>query len=867
MRELAGYEESLRGSGADTVVPRLPAGLVWRPRLFEAIDAGVRGTATVISAGAGWGKTTLAASWSSARSASGPIAWLTLDEQHNDPDVFWSDLILAMAAAGVVLPGRPPAAGELGFQRWLGLGAAGLRTTLVVVLDDVHKLVACGVLGELSEFLRRAPERLRFLLAGRQATGISLHQLRMVGALTEISAADLGFRMDEAAELLTRLDRRVPVRQLAEMVRHVEGWPVGLRLTLQGNGRPFPERSAEAYLLDEVLAAQPAIDQRFLLRTSVPDRICGPLADALTDRQDGKLTLERLAGANLFVEPVGTGRWFRCHPTFRSALRHRLQATEPEAVPQLHLMTARWHAIAGDPLPALTHAAAAPDWQFVAELVVRRGLPLFATADRVEFVEVLDRIPPERLSDSAELALCAALIAYCRGDLRGMPRPLGAGRAMRAAAGPHPIEAIDVALGLTESSTLVRWLGDMPRLLEVSTAMIADIATVNGDRARDLVQYRTLALANRAVAMLWLSQLDHADRLLWATATSARDAGLPLVAVSALGHLALLAFIRGSVGEAEEHATAAMDIAGRIDAESRPGTTSARLVRALIESERGRDIQADEELRRALHTGGEIPEATLAVVAALVRARLLTDRGDGVGARAALRQAWAEVQPGLVSPLLARLTELAESEIDLAAGEPAAVVARYGGGRRLSPSEQLCLARAYLAGARSAEAEALLDLARAGADRISAVGAWVLIALSADAHGHVGPAGDALQRALTLAEPERIRRPFQHLDARRVLAVVERQQWLAEPRAPAGESVLAEITGELPAVLPTALPLSERELEVLQYLPTMLTAGEIAENLTISVNTVKAHMRSIYRKLGAGRRRGAVVAARQLGLL
>jgi LuxR family maltose regulon positive regulatory protein len=407
----------------------------------------------------------------------------------------------------------------------------------------------------------------------------------------------------------------------------------------------------------------------------------------------------------------------------------------------------------------------------------------------------------------------------------------------------------------------------MPRLSELATGLLADIATVHEDQRRDLMHYRTLALSNKAVAMLWLGRLDHADRYLWAAASNAREAGLPLVAVSALGHLALLAFFRGSVREAQEHAAAAMDIARGIDAESRPAATAARLARALIESERGRDIEADEELRRALHTGGEIPEAALAVVAALVRARLLTDRGDAIGARAALRQAWAEARPGLVSPMLARLTELTESEIDLAMGETAAVVARYGGGRRLAPAEQVCLARAYLAGPHSAEAEHLLGLVRLSADRISAASAWVLIALTADAQGRGGQAGEALQRALTLAEPECIRRPFRHLDAPRVLAVAERQQWLVEPRNPAGENVLAEITGELPAMLPAALPLSGRELEVLQYLPTMLTAGEIAENLTISVNTVKAHMRSIYRKLGAGRRREAVVAARQLGLL
>jgi len=867
MHELAGYETSLRGTGADTARPRLPSGLVWRPRLIEAIDAGVRRTATVISAGAGWGKTALAASWSTARSPAGPIAWLTLTDSHNDPAVFWSDVIRAMATVGVVLPGNPPAAGDLGFHRWIGIGAASLSTTIVVVLDDVHKLVGPQVLDELGGFLRRAPARLRFVLSGRHATGIALHQLRVAGDLTEIGAVDLGFRVDEATELLTRLERRMPVEQLAATVRQVEGWPVGLRLKLQVDGRSLPDRTAESYLIDEVLAGQPDAHQRFLLHTSVPDRICGALADALTGRPDGQRMLEQLARENVFVEPVGTGHWFRYHRTFRSALRHRLRVIEPDSAARLHQLTARWHAVEGDTLPAMTHAAAAADWQLVAELVVRRGLPLFATADRADFVELLDRIPPERLADSAEIAVCAALIAYHRGDLQGMSRPLAVARAARAAAGPHPVEAIDAALGLIESSTLVRWRGDMPRLLEMSTGLIDDIAAENEDLGGDLGQYRTLALANKAVAMLWMGRLDHADRYLWAASANARSAGLPLVAVSILGHLALLAFCRGSVREAEEHATAAMDIARRIDAELRPGTASVRLTRALIESERGRDVEAEEELRRALQISGEIPEAAIAVVAALVHARLLTDRGDLVGARTALRQAWAEARPGLVSPLLAGLTELAESEIDLAAGETDAVVGRYGDGRRLSPAEQVCLARAFLADRRSAEAGTLLGLAGAGADRISAVSAWVLVALTADAQGHGGQAGEALQRALTLAEPERIRRPFQRLDGPRVLALAGRQQWLAEPRNAAGENVLAEITGELPVVPPAALPLSERELEVLQYLPTMLTAGEIAENLTISVNTVKAHMRSIYRKLGAGRRREAVVAARQLGLL
>ncbi len=866
MRELADHDISLRGSGARTAGPRLPTNIIPRARLIEAIDVGTRGTATVISAGAGWGKSTLAASWSSARAVPGPIAWLTVHDEHNDPDVFWSDLLRAMASVGVVLPGNPPAVDERDCQRRIGVAAARLRTPVVVVLDDVHKLVDRRVLGGLGSFVRRAPAQVRFVLSGRHATGISLHQLRVSGELTEIGAADLAFRVDEATALLTLLGGRMTAAQLAATVRHVEGWPVGLRLALLADGSPRPERAADTYLFDEVLAGQLEVRRRFLLRTSVPDRICGPLADALTGNQDGQRTLEQLASENSFIESVGSGRWFRYHPSFRAALRRRLQSTEPAIVPQLHLRSARWHAVSGDILPALTHAAVATNWQLVAELVVGRGLPMFASPDRADFVEVLDRIPPERLSDSAELALCGALVAYQHGDLPGMSQPLGVARALRAAARPHRPEPIDVALGLIESATLVRWQGDLSRLLAISTDLIADAATLYTDQGPALAQYRTLALSNKAVAMMWLGHFDHADRYLWAAASNARAAGLPLVGANSLGHLALLAFFRGSVGEAEEHATAAMTMADRADAPSHPVVAAARLARALIELERGRDVQAAEELRRSRQAGGEIREFALTVVAALVRARILTDSGDESGARAALRDVWTHARP-LRSPLLVRLSEVTESEIDLAFGGAAAVVARYGGGRRLSPSEQLCLARAYLAGARESEGEALLAVIRASADRVSAVAAWVFIALMADAHGRVGQAGVALQRALALAEPERIRRPFQHLDSQRVFALAETQQWLAELRDAAGDDALAEITGELPTVVPAALPLSEREMEVLQYLPTMLTAGEIADNLTISVNTVKAHMRSIYRKFGAGRRREAVVVARQLGLL
>jgi LuxR family maltose regulon positive regulatory protein len=329
---------------------------------------------------------------------------------------------------------------------------------------------------------------------------------------------------------------------------------------------------------------------------------------------------------------------------------------------------------------------------------------------------------------------------------------------------------------------------------------------------------------------------------------------------------------QGSLGEAAEHAAAALDAARRIDAENHPTVAPAHVARALIELDRGSDAEAEVALRAGLRALGERPETAVAVLAGLVRARVLLDRGEPLGAQAVLAKTRSEAVPWPSAPLLDSYVGLIAAEIALDLGDPGAVVSRYGPGpkaRPLAPAEQVCLARGYLALGDHHAAEHLLGLARDGSDVVSAVAAWVLTALDADAHGRSGRAADALGRALTTAERDRIRRPFRRLDPERMLVLAGRQHWLNEARGSVGDGVLAEITGEIPAIsgLPSADPLSEREVDVLQYLPTVLTAAEIAENLGISVNTVKAHMRSIYRKLGAGRRREAVVQARQAGLI
>ncbi|MBB4740121.1 LuxR family maltose regulon positive regulatory protein [Actinoplanes octamycinicus] len=855
--------------------PRLPQGVIWRTRLAEMIDVGARHAVTLICAGPGWGKTALASAWAGARSMGGPIAWMSCEAGHNDPYVFWSDLILALRTSGAVRPGTPiPDRGPVlsvdapAFLRRLGSGLATMPSPVVVILDDLQEIRDPRVLDGLGGLIRNPPERLRLVLISRAEPDLPLHRLRAAGELTEIKAHDLAFRVDEAGELLALRGRRLPVDRLAELVRGTEGWAAGLRLALDAPAGVGPDEAAADYLVREVLAGQPPEVREFLLWTSVPDRVSGALAEALTGRRNGEQLLAELERANLFLERVGTNGWFRYHRQFRAALRRQLLFEQNGTVSRLHLLAAQWHARVGNPLAALNHAATAGDWQLVGRLVVDYGMPLFGSSDRTDIAALLQRIPAERLDDSAELAFCAVLRTYALGDVAGVAGRVAHCRAMLADRSAEDRRVIGLALDMVEAVIVFRWRGDMPRLVDAFTEVLAELGRLRWDQVPAMPQYRALALLNKGIGMIWTDRFDHADRYLWAAATGARAAGVPIVEISAFGHLALLSVIQGSMVEAREHVAAAVGVARRIDAEDRAPVAAALLAQAVIDQEQGREAEAEESLRRALHASGEQPEAALAVLTGVIRAYLLIDRGEANSARALLGVVAEEAGPGLVAPILQRILDVAHSEIDLARGRPNAVLDRYAGRAGLYPAEQLRVAQAWQAAGLPARAEELLARVREGTDRLAAVSAWLLTALAADAQGRGQRAADAMARALAGAEPEHLRRPFRRFDADRVLVLAERQQWLTESPGPSGESVLAEITGEIPIIGgPAAGPLSEREIDVLQYLPTVLTAGEIAENLGISVNTVKAHMRSIYRKLGAGRRREAVVTARQLGLL
>jgi LuxR family maltose regulon positive regulatory protein len=375
-------------------------------------------------------------------------------------------------------------------------------------------------------------------------------------------------------------------------------------------------------------------------------------------------------------------------------------------------------------------------------------------------------------------------------------------------------------------------------------------------------------LNEKGAGLLWMDRADQADRYLWAASTAARGVGSTVTEVNAMAHLGLLVFLQGSLNEAAEYVSAALDLARRDGFGASAQASVSYLTSALIQLERDRVGEAQEALRKALRAGGDEPAAAPAVLAALVRAHLLLAAGDPAAARALLRLTREEAPVTLVAPVLGHWLRLAESEADLALGSVRQVVARYDRDEPhgvLTAAEQVCLARALLSAGDHAAAELLLARVRESTDRVAAVTAWIATAFAADAEGHGNRSIDALSRALLIAERDEIRRPFRRFDQRRLAVLVDRRRWAEEHTSAPAMAVDRETAADPAAG--TLDVLSERERDVLRYLPTVLTAGEIAGNLDISINTVKAHMRSIYRKLGAARRREAVVRARQLGLL
>jgi LuxR family maltose regulon positive regulatory protein len=823
---------------------------------------------------------------------------LSVEADCVDPVRFWSYVLAALRFTRALPPDSPllhldpPPAVDADFVGRVIDGVAQLPGPVVLVLDDVQDIGTGTVVDGLAFLLRHLPDQLRLVLLGRADPPLPLHRMRASGHLAEIRPADLAFTPDETRRLAARHDLDLTDGEVRSLLARTEGWPAGLRLAvlsvrdqedLSGAIERITgdtTRGIADYLMGEVLDGQPPEIRQFLLRTSVVDRFTPELAGLLSGAERSREVLDRLGRSDDFVVALDDrGTWYRYHNLLRDLLRHRLAVESPETVPELHRRAAGWFAVQGAPLETVRHAMAAGAYDLLGRYVTGHAASLILDPSRSAVAALLRGVPAQVSAEDGELA---AVAAFAHSD---DPEPGELHRHLRAATarldqlpgGRRGPEALSVRL---LEAMAARRSSDPAGAAELAADVLSLAADLTTEQVPGLADYRALALVSRGKALVWLGRLDEAERSLVAGLAALDGRGLSTVQQKLLadGYLGLVSAMRGRLGEAQRRARAAVELGERIGWSYEQVLTCAYLTLVLVELQRADDKACAGVLGRARAVLDRRPDGLLDVACQLARVRLLLDRGDGPRAWEIIDAVAAEIArwPN-PAPFLLRWLDVIRAEADLALGNPAGVVARLAAradseeiSDRPSAHELVLLARARLDLGDAAAAAALVEHlpAAAGVDGGPATEAAVVTALAADRMGRESRAMDALSRALAAAEDERFLRPFL-LAGRRLRPLLLRHREMIGRHGELVAELLDRFEDARPPqpAVPPGEEITERELAVLALLPTMMNNTDIAAELFISVNTVKSHLRALYRKLGVTSRRAAVEQARRRGLL
>lgn len=870
-------------SRARTTVPELPPSTVGRPEVEAFVAAAATRRLTLVSAGPGWGKTTVAARW--ARGGTGPrVAWLTLEPFDDKPAAFWADVLAALRAAGAVPAGHPldtlvvPPRLTPALLRRVLAAIEALPEPVVLVLDDFHHAACAEVAATVDDLLRyRLP--LHLVVLTRVDPLLRLQRLRAQGEMTEVGAAELAFDAPAVAALATAQGRDLAADDAGRVVGETGGWAVGVRLRVEehdATSRARAARSAAEFLLAEVLDSQGPEARRFLLRTSVASAVCPDLAAVLDPGAPTDRLLPGLAAADGFVMTSGGRRtWYRYHPLLREMLLHQLRTEDPAGLREAHQAAARWFAQDGQALRALEHAAAAEDWPLLGEVFVEGAAAELAGPHRETVAQVLRRVPYATLRPDARLHLCAGALATVDERFDAVRLHVARARDLLApAADPAADPAAAVLLELLAASA-ARSTGDVRALATAAGAALAAADAVPYPFPA-LETYRGLARAHRAAGLAWCAVgPEPAGETTSGTLTAPGGRSWRAPQLYVLGARAAAALLAVAAGRLDAGDGAAREVL--VEAERRgwdgyAHVRPAHAARAWVRYLRASDDGLDRHLAHALaaDAGGREPASEAAV--RLLQALVAADRGHARAARQALvaadRALGRSATPPVLADLWVRATAAARLVDD---GTGPALGARLARERLGSAAVvAVCGARELLAAGRTGAAEravaGLGDAPGEEADVVVRVEA-ALVEASALARAGTRRVDAPLGRALDLAAAERVVRPFlavrgTELDEPLARAVARRDDALA-----ALLRTHLDAPGRAPEPVPLVEPLTERELAVLAVLPSMASNAEVAADLFVSVNTVKAHLKSVYRKLGVGSRREAVRRGRELGVV
>ncbi len=875
--------------------------MIARDELVARLDRAAARKVTIISAAAGSGKTSLLRAWANGQDREHRIAFVQVRRGEQDAQMFWPALLAAVrrACATTGDAGTEPPTATPDFDprtlvdRMLSR-LAGLDGPVTVIIDDAHELdspESPDAFVHLTRLLTDLPPNGHAILATRRDLPLSLHRLRLAGELAEIRAADLRFSELETRRFLAASGIGLSDAGAALLHRRTEGWIAGLRLAaLSLAGHRDPERfvaefsgndrTVAEYLLAELLERQPGEVQDLLLRTCLLEQVNGELADALTGRAGSERILLDLEDANAFVVSLDPERtWFRYHRLFADLLRLELRRRLPGQVPALHRRAAEWFSGRGLFAAAIEHTQAAGDWPAAARLLADHSFSLTMDGQAQSVRALLRAFPPG--TNYPDLALIHAGHKLARGRLDEAAAHLAVAEQYAETAAADRRRRLRVAIASLRLSLAAR-RGDLADIVEQARFLDRPVAgRSNEDIALDS-DLRAVALLNLGTVEASLALAD-AERHLREGAELARKSGRPYLEVRCLAQLGFASRIH-SFAAAERHCLEAIAVAERHGWDAEWFVAPALITLAGTMAWTGDFDEGEQWLRRTEQALQTDVGPDISVAVRLVSGMLLAGRGrhqealeqfsvaKRLQSRLAGPHALANQVTGWTLGTQARLGMLAEARATLAA-LTALADERIGSGEIRNAQAVLCLAEGDLAGALGAVRH-VLDGTAPVVGYVTVVEAQLLAAFAHRELGDKRAANQAVERALALAEPDGLVLPFTMTGSQELLEALPRHETAhAALLTHILDTVRILDTGRgshaAPAEHsgPPVPELSPSELRVLRYLPTNLSRPEIAERLSVSLNTVGTHLRRIYAKLGASDRSAAVRRARELRLL